>query len=521
MFKRFLEITLVFTFLWINAGCSSVNHSTPGPILTMIARMRATLTPAPGIAPVPTQLPVFQEAECAFEIPEGYQLRCGYLLVPEDRSNPSGRIIRLHVAIFQSTSPNPAPDPVIHLAGGPGSSALAAAYPILKKGGEGILRQRDYILFDQRGTQYSDPYLYCLPYDEYLWDAHEFNSSLDEYNAGALPKLAACLDDWRSQGINLAAYNSAENAADVNDLRLALGYKQVNLYGISYGTRLALTVMRDFPASIRSVIIDSVYPPQVALDLELAANANRSLEEVFNECSTVETCTNQYGDIKTKFYNVVDRLEATPVQIETDGPYRPQPYLVYLDGDLFIDAIFGALYATTTLTDIPRFIDAAYNESYAQLSISVGGAIGSPLSTGLYWSVFCSDEVPFETQAQIATESTSIPPELTEHFSERYALNACNLWNISASDPAENEAVTSDIPTLIFSGRFDPITPPRWAELSANTLSAHYFYEFSNTSHGVMRSNPCALQMGLEFLDHPLQVPDSACMDEVEGIEFH
>ena len=180
------------------------------------------------VTPTAGGIPAFEEAACAFEIPEGFNPRCGYLVVPEDRSQPDGRTIRLHVAIFESTSPNPAPDPVIHLIGGPGGSALNNVRPILMKGGTEILEQRDYILFDQRGTQYSDPFLYCLPYDEYLWDAREQAMSLAEYNAGALPILDACLEEWRSQGISLAAYNSVENAADVNDLRLALGYDQVN-----------------------------------------------------------------------------------------------------------------------------------------------------------------------------------------------------------------------------------------------------------------------------------------------------
>jgi pimeloyl-ACP methyl ester carboxylesterase len=491
-----------------------------------------TLTPAPlpgptgsGSATPPTQppayTPTFEEADCAFEVPEGYQPKCGYLIVPEDRSDPQGRQIRLHVAVLASTDASPAPDPVIHLAGGPGSSALAAALPILRKGGSEILKRRDYILFDQRGTQYSDPYLYCLPYDEYLWDAHELDLSLDEYYDGGLPKLAACIQDWQTQGINLAAYTSAESASDVNDLRLALGYDQVNLYGTSYGTRLALTVMRDHPEGIRSVILDSVYPPQVTLDLELAANANRSLQQVFQACASDDACADNYGDIEAEFYEVVARLEKAPVVVEVFGPYREQPYSVYLDGDLFIDAVFVSLYSTVSIADIPHFIRAAYEESYAELSEFVGGAIGSPASTGLFWSVTCGEEVPFEIDAPGPSDSAGVPLVLREHFSERYTLDVCAVWDVPPASAIENNAVLSDIPTLIFSGRYDPITPPRWAEDAAQTLSLHYFYEFPNMAHGVMRSNPCALQMGLAFLDDPLHAPESSCMEEAEGLQFH
>ena len=501
---------LFCTTVLLLVGCSRPTTAIPIPFVP---------THAP-VTPTTETIPAFEEADCVFEIPEGFQPRCGYLVVPEDRSKPDGRTIRLHVAIFESANPNPALDPVFHLIGGPGSSALNNAQWILMRGGAEILEQRDYILFDQRGTQYSEPYLYCLPYDEYLWDAHEHNMSLAEYYAGALPILNACLENWRSQGINLTAYNSVENAADVNDLRLALGYEQVNLYGISYGTRLALNVMRDYPEGVRSVIIDSVFPPQANLDLDIDANAFRSLQEVYQSCASNDACASQYGDIETKFYKVINHLEATPVQLEVYGPYREQPYAVYLDGDLFIDTIFGALYSMVSIADIPHFIQAAYEESYAKLSEPVGGAIGSPLSAGLFWSTTCAEEVPFEIGAQETSESAAVHILLHEHFTEQYAFNVCTLWDVPPAASKENEAVISDIPTLVFSGRYDPVTPPRWGQLAVETLSHHFYYEFPNLTHGVMRSNPCALQMGLAFLANPLDAPDSSCMNELGSVEF-
>jgi pimeloyl-ACP methyl ester carboxylesterase len=538
--NHYYKAAILIVSLMLVAGCNSVEQVSATPVLststivpavieimptaTNIPTIRATPTlELPTATPEPAIIensPAFKPADCAFEIPEGFQPHCGYLTVPENRSQPDGGKIRLHVAIFESSNPDRAPDPVIHLAGGPGASALNNARWILANGGNEILEQRDYILFDQRGAQYSDPYLYCLPYDQYLWEAHEQNLSLDEYNAGALPKLASCLENWRKQGIDLAAYNSKENAADVNDLRLALGYEQINLYGTSYGTRLALTVMRDHPEGIRSVIIDSVYPPQVALDLELAANANRSLQVVFQACASDSFCSSNYGDIETKFYAVIDRLEDAPVKIETYGPYRDQPYRVYLDGDLFIDTIFGTLYSMSTIADIPRFIQAAFEETYAELTGPVGGAIGSPLSTALFWSTICEEEAPFEIYAQRPSESTPVPFPLRVHFIEQYTLNVCERWDVPPADPEENEALVSDIPTLLLSGMYDPITPPSWAELTAETLSHHYLYEFPNLSHGVMRSNSCALQMGLAFLDDPLLAPESICMNNLENVEF-
>jgi pimeloyl-ACP methyl ester carboxylesterase len=499
MSKRLLGVALALLFLIVAVACEGT--------------IETTVTPAGAYTPA------FEEAECAFPVPEGFKPRCGYLVVPEDRSLPESRTIRLGVAIFKSTAADPAPDPVIHLIGGPGSSALNNALPILMKGKD-ILQHRDYILFDQRGTQYSDPWLYCLPYDEYLWDAREQDLSLEEYNNGALPFLADCLADWRQQGIDLAAYTSVESAADVNDLRLALGYDQVDLYGTSYGSRLALTVMRDFPAGIRSVILDSVEPLQAELGFAgLASNYWRSLQLVFRACAADVSCS-AYGDLEAKYFAVIERLEETPVTVDTYGPYRAEPYAVVLDGDLFIDAIFGTLYSMSSIPDIPYFINAAYRGAFAELSAPVGGSIGMPVSTGLYWTTECREEAPFASKLEEFIRSLGVPDVLDEHFDPGYILDTCVLWTVLPADSKENRGAVSDIPTLIFAGAFDPITPPAEAKLVARALNHHFYYEFPGMSHGVMRSDPCALQMGLAFLDDPTRAPDLPCLTGEVNLEF-
>jgi pimeloyl-ACP methyl ester carboxylesterase len=478
-------------------------------------------TPGNLVTPSFSYSPLFETSPCTFIVPEGLQPDCGTLLIPEDRGNPESRWIRLGVAIFHSTNPSPAPDPVIHLVGGPGSSALGNALPIIRKGGMEILEQRDYILFDQRGTQYAEPYLFCQPYDEYLWDAHEQDLTLEQFNDGALPFLQQCLDEWRRDGVALSAYTSAESAADVNDLRLALGYEQVNLYAVSYGTRLALTVMRDYPEGIRSVILDSVEPLEEELGYaSLAFNANRSLQLVFKACAADKFCSN-YGDLEKKFYAVIQRLEKTPVEIESDGPYRATPYVLVLDGDLFIDMIFGSLYSMKTIADIPSWIDAAYREDYTGFSLPVGAAIGMPGSTGLFWTTTCWEEAPFARSWQEFLLGIGVPRILKAHFTPVFISDVCALWDVPPADLLENKPVFSSIPTIIFSGGFDPITPPSWAKKVARSLSAAFFYEFPTMSHGVVRSDPCALQMALSFLENSTLAPDSSCVGTQLELVFH
>jgi pimeloyl-ACP methyl ester carboxylesterase len=195
----------------------------------------------------------FQSAPCPFKpaagVVEGKDVRCGYMTVPEDHSRPQGPTIRLAVAIFKSASPSPAPDPVVDLQGGPGTPLLAYASDLTP----GIISSiwtgdRDFILLDQRGVGYSQPSLACT-------------ESTTMPHATSQQVLRACHDRLVRQGINLDDdYTTIQNAEDVHDLVRALGYQQVNLYGISYGTRLAITVMRLFPSDVRSAVLDSTSP---------------------------------------------------------------------------------------------------------------------------------------------------------------------------------------------------------------------------------------------------------------------
>jgi pimeloyl-ACP methyl ester carboxylesterase len=253
----------------------------------------AQATPPPPTATAPQRTsyePVFEKARCKPSFPPGYDIECGYLVVPEDRSQPDTRTVHLHVAIFHSENPDPAPDPVIHLVGGPGVSLLDASRFYLQAGGDRILDSRDYILFNQRGTRYAGPSLECPGQLQFGLELAEQQLNWQEREAREIEFLLECQEFLLDEGTNLAAYNSVENAADVADLRRALGYDQVNLYGISYGTKLALEIMRDHPEGIRSVILDSVYPLQVDINQEIASSAHRAFTTLFEGCASDAGC---------------------------------------------------------------------------------------------------------------------------------------------------------------------------------------------------------------------------------------
>ncbi|MBN2394659.1 MAG: DUF885 family protein [Anaerolineae bacterium] len=487
------------------------NGSVPLEILERLGRkyIDDTLASAPA---EDSYTPVYEASYCRFPIPQGYEIECGDLFVPESHSQPNGATIRLHVGIFKSTNPNPAPDPVIHLMGGPGASPLDVVEGVLYAGGNAILKQRDYIMFSQRGTHYAEPFLGCPGRVDFQWELAAQSLSLAERNARELEFWSNCHDSLVAQGVNLAAYNSAENAADVDDLRLALGYEQVNLYGISYGSRLALTVLRDHPEGIRSATIDAIWPPQVALDHDVALNAYGSFRALFDACAADTYCSKTYPDLEATFRQVLQDLTVHPVTFQFDrGP-------VTLNGETFLGALFSLLHSIDAIPWIPVLITDAARGQYDEGLFEIGGA--GTYAWAMHYAVRCYEEFAFESQEEALALVADLPPEFRDFFVDTFEYALCDAWGIGTDDLRENEPIASNVPTLIFSGRYDPITPPTYGRLTAETLSNGYFIEFPTLSHGVMRSNECALDIGLAFLDNPTAKPDTSCMEDLTGPEF-
>jgi len=499
-------------------GCASAGATPAAQVSAPTAEPTTAPEPTPTPEPEPAYQPIFEPTSCRLPLMPRDNVECGDLIVPENRANPDGRTIRLHVAIFRARTDNPAPDPVIHLGGGPGAALLDDAVFYLQAGGNAIRMQRDYIMFSQRGTAYADPKLECNEYALFLWQSAEEELDDEEKWEQAARVVAECRDRLARQGIDLAAYNSAENAADVEDLRRALGYEQVNLYGISYGTRLALTVLREYPDSVRSVILDSVYPPQVNLYSEMPSNAGRALNAVFENCARDPACNAAYPNLEQTFFETYDLLEEQPLTIPLFGPDRQ--YVVRFDGELFASMLFARLYTLESLPYIPRWIEDAQERNAPALMTPLSNVIGFDVAPGMYWSIQCGEEVAFETEESAAQAAAELPPQLAGAFAAAPILRVCEAWGVGPADPIENEPVESDVPALVFAGEYDPITPPEWARLAAETLPNSYLYEFEGVGHGVVRSDGCALLIALQFLDDPTAAPNDSCIAEREPLRF-
>ena len=474
-------------------------------------------------APIPSELvptstpviisyePTFEPAPCAFPVPSGYSPECGYLIVPENRSRPDTRQISLHVAIFRNRSGIPTLDPVVKLAGGPGSSGLNTAAYILSKGMDAVLEQRDFIVFDQRGTGYSRPRLDCPERTSITSALLSGGFSSEASKQAIIDSFLRCRDRLIVEGIDLSAYNSAASAADINDLRSALGYDKLNLYAISYGTRLALTVMRDYPQAVRSAVLDSAYPLQVNLYTALAPNAERAFNVFFDRCANDPSCNSSYPDLRAVFYRLVDELNAHPIGVSLVVNGTQQT--VQLDGGLLIDVLFVGLYNPAVTIRMPQMIYDIRQGEYAILRERLALYFESSTALGMQMAVQCSEEFPFNAPEEAFTAAQGIQPQIAAFYPEdvQPLFAVCKQWMVTPPDPRENLPVTSDLSTLVLAGEGDPITPPEWGRMVAGDLSNAYFYEFPANGHWVARSSLCAMNMALALWENPAVDPGFVC----------
>lgn len=512
----------IAVMLWLLAACQQVTVS---PTVTVPATPRPTPTPELVAAAR------FEPAPCVFVLPAGYiegqNVACGFLIAPENRAHLPSRALRLAVGIFHPEGGAAHPDPIVFLAGGPGGSALKfVQYQFEEAFAPMLAAGRDLILFDQRGVGVSRPALDCPGYDALALELldRELDGrtlSKSEIADRLVAAFAACADDLRPVA-DLTAYHTAANAADVRDLWTALGYEEVNLWGGSYGTRLALEVLRAAPEGVRSVVLDSVYPPDVDLYVDGPANAARAFERVFDSCAANSVCAAAYPDLRAVFYDTVERLNAAPLAAPITDTLTGQSYPTLFDGDVLVGFAFSILYETDLRYLLPGFI---YDASVGDLTAinRLRGALlaqRAASSRGMMASVQCHEEIVFSSPAAFADGLAQYPALSSFYdyaFTGSLMYRLCARWGAGEADALANQPVVSDIPTLILAGEFDPITPPDWGRRAAATLSRSYFFEYPGVGHGVGNApGGCPRAMMLAFWEAPERAPDAACLAEME-----
>ncbi len=493
-----------------SAGTASVNVTAQVGIGTA-----AVATTAAG-----GTVPRFAAAACPFKLGpgevDGQNVACGYLVVPEEHAHPAGRTIWLAVATVKSVGAQPAPEPIIVLNGGPGqgSEGFLAGFLSDRLPLKALLDRYTVVFFDQRGTGYSQPSLAC-PDAGGATPGGAIAAMAPTEQELAVP--IKCHDRLVGTGVNLSAYNSAESAADVNDLRTALRYDQVNLLGISYGTRLALTVLRDFPQIVRSTVIGSVDPPQEDLLADRTTSFDGALKRVFVQCAADPACDSKYPDLQATFAQDVAQLNDNPVTLTVKNPTTGKTQTGRATGRSLISAVYLSLFLGSYLAPtVPILIAQVHDGQYALLTALLGlnQTTASDISIGMYYSVQCSEQYAFSTPDGVKNAAATAQPEIRELELPAIAndLAVCGKWGVAKADAREKQAVRSDVPTLLLSGQYDPITPPSYAQDAAKTLSRGMSVEFPGIGHDpVTTSGACGESIILGFFQQPLAQPNTAC----------
>lgn len=427
------------------------------------------------------------------------QMLCGSVEVFENRQDQAGRRITLNVAVLPARSTNPRPDPILYLAGGPGGSATARAAAFSTSW---MRDERDIVMIDQRGTGGSNP-LRCELHGGPTDTQGYLLNGFDDPNL-----LGTCLRRLETFA-DPSLYTTPIAVDDIDEARLALGYGQVDLLGLSWGSRSALVYLRRHPESVRRAVLSGVVPLALIYPLYHAADSQHSLDLVLDECAHDAACGAAFPYLASELGEVFQRLEQAPVSVTVRNPDTDQPATVELDRDAFAEWVRWTLASRSGTRWLPQLIHWAHEgrfEEIVQDLVETTQFYNQRLAFGELMSVVCSADVSRIDPAQI--------PGLTQgtfmgDVRVREVMAACAVWDRAEMPPGYGDPVESDVPTLLWSGTLDPEAPPRWG-VEAATHLAHRLHLVVPDSHGVQ--GPCIDAVTRDFFDSPSPLDiDTSC----------
>ena len=459
------------------------------------------------------------------------QASCGYLVVPENRSRPEGRTIRLMVAKYPARSPEKRPDPVVYLAGGPGDIAPLEVNGFIAAD---FIRDRDIYVVSQRGTMLSEPALTCAASDNFSRELLGLRVYSEATKRAHLAATEACHRELAATGADLSAYNSTESAADFADLRKVFGFEAWNVYGTSYGSYLAQTLMRDHPQGICSVVLDSVLPTTYTVAANWQ-NARDGFDDIFQACAAELACNASHPHLERTFTGLVNKLEGELLTATVKDPATGKDIEVVIDGGALIDWLRNQNYGVPMLQAAPNRIDglaAGFPDAVQAIALDRASrapppAPGAPaLGFGLALGVSCRESYPFATPEDLAATGRKAFPDYPASVTREgiggwaYFNEDCrDVWKVPAAPEAMHQPVASSIPTLLISGTFDTLTSLAGAKAAATKLSHTTIISIPGIGHFVSPASPCAQAVVVSFLVDP-GAPDTSCVGALKPQSF-
>ncbi|MBQ5962596.1 alpha/beta fold hydrolase [Massilia sp. ZL223] len=426
-------------------------------------------------------------------------LRCVSVPVPLDYADPRAGTLKLHITVAPALREGTRADPLFVLAGGPGQagSDVLTLLPALQR----VRATRDLVFIDQRGTGLSGK-LDCESKPE-----HE-RMSEEQLEA----ELRACISSTK---VRYGAYTTAASARDLEQVRRALRYGQVNLWGGSYGTRLAQVYARAFPASVRSLVLDGVAAPDQVIPAG-ARDAQAALDGLFAQCAKDAGCNKAFPALRAEFNALVARLERGGIPVSLPDPRTAEPVSFTMTAPRFLGTVHNILYSPADARRLPFLIHSAsqgrWGPFVARQNLSTDFGMDASMSMLLHLAVVCAEDVPRLTPELLAQDTGQLTKTLAEKFP-----SICKTMNVPAvplAAPARIEA-----PALLLSGALDPVTPPHRAATAARYMARAQQVVVANAGHGVSQLG-CAPRLLREFLDKPQAALDTACLKKIPAPTF-
>lgn len=429
-------------------------------------------------------------------------LRCAQVTVPADYQRPDENQYEIFVAIAPSLRENAKPDPVFVLAGGPGQSGSSIIH-LLSNAMQKLRATRDIVFIDQRGTGRSGK-LDCPNLKDQMF-------SLDEQQSVAM--FRKCVE---SHAVDFSHYTTANAARDLDKIREQLGYNQINLWGGSYGTRLAQTYARLFPENTRALILDGVASPEQVLAV-WSKDAQAALDKLFQQCAQDDDCRAEFPNLQQDFVNAATNIKAGIPPVRLRHPRTGEWIDVPLTYEIFADTVRTTLYSPTTMAALPQLIHLAAEGNWQPMVtalLTYSEWTQDAMAILLTFSVACAEDVPYIDEATIESERAS---GFLEGLQARTWPQLCQQVPVNAVERHSTETIAA--PTLLLSGAYDPVTPPWRAEQAMQHISSDQHIVVPQLSHGISNVG-CAPKLLRDFLDKPTDKVDDACLQSTRFPPF-
>jgi pimeloyl-ACP methyl ester carboxylesterase len=434
-----------------------------------------------------------------------FEAECAYLEVPENHEAPDGRKIALRIALIESTAAKPEPDPVFFLAGGPGQSAIES-YPAIAPAFRRVLQSRHVVLMDQRGTGGSHKLDCKFEAEGDDGESVAEQAAIPERFAERLKSCLATLDGDPSH------YTTEDAVRDLDQVRSAIGAERINLIGGSYGTRFAQHYLRRHPEHTRSVILDGVVPPELALGADHAMNLEAALDGIAERCTKQPTCRAAFGDMRATLKQLRAQVVREPREYAIRDPQSALAMKQRFDLEALVTVARIFAYAPETAALLPFSLNeaaAGRPEVLLEQARLISAGLGEQITHGLELSVICAED------ADLVQDRPENADTLMGSDFAAMLHAGCAIWPRGKRAPDFHEPLKSDAPVLILSGEFDPVTPPRYGDQVKQGLSRSRHLVAKGQGH-IVAQRGCVPRLIHEFIKHADAAKlDASCLDEL------